>query len=676
MKKERTTKSKSFGKRQKTEPTKGIDKGLVKEASEVSTTEQVFIYAPPNIWDNIIRYYGENFINLEVYGSSLVTTIDEDYMQNAQVRNIIAFAGSTLELQRIAEFASRLSKLKISSKVVSIAIVLLNNTPHDVLNALNRGNMSLSVMAVNSITNEVLNNIIAHVIENMKPYIIDTEVKPVTEKAKPKSMDLSNTSISDIKSELERVKSSPLTKSRDIYATVEKIVNESKDVIEMDRNLNEVPHMQYLDEISSEISSDLEKLLIKGDKASKERITEMVKLKLYVTGLKAKETETILNEIIARAEIRAGIESEDYRKSMIEYGEIGKASTDSEIETLISQRELGKKEVSVKIRAYASTVRKVQAPATLLAFREDGLHDELRKTLVNSSGLLTHEMEDLIRGTMERYKTVRNEAMAKKKEYEDTLREAVNKGSEIIKDLTDIIALDDIIIDKLVGMQGSKSSRPIMVADSKFEELSSLVVRVPDTGLGSFYKHIRDPRNLLTIYFQGGNPSRKITEGSIDYKAFLREDWTIEGNKIVVPEGSVDLNVITNVLDKTKVLASKFSRIIVMVDIDQSQKVKTFLLSEIPISTVWTDGQLQNVNTVANLLATIRSTKSIARNVIINKADFTENGKTKYETLLASIENRVKIIQVPEISCSEIDRPTHELSNEVLSVISSALSKC
>ena len=113
-----------------------------------------------------------------------------------------------------------------------------------------------------------------------------------------------------------------------------------------------------------------------------------------------------------------------------------------------------------------------------------------------------------------------------------------------------------------------------------------------------------------------------------------------------------------------------------MVDIDQSQKVKTFLLSEIPISTVWTDGQLQNINSVANLLATIRSTKSIARNVIINKADFTENGKTKYETLLASIENRVKIIQVPEISCSEIDRPTHELSNEVLSVISSALSKC
>lgn len=163
--------------------------------------------------------------------------------------------------------------------------------------------------------------------------------------------------------------------------------------------------MQYLDEISSEISSDLEKLLIKGDKASKERITEMVKLKLYVTGLKAKETETILNEIIARAEIRAGIESEDYRKSMIEYGEIGKVSSDSEIETLISQRELGKKEVSVKIRAYASTVRKVQAPATLLAFREDGLHDELRKTLVNSSGLLTHEMEDLIKGTMERYKT-------------------------------------------------------------------------------------------------------------------------------------------------------------------------------------------------------------------------------------------------------------------------------
>ena len=31
MKKERTTKSKSFSKRQKTEPTKGIDKGLVKE---------------------------------------------------------------------------------------------------------------------------------------------------------------------------------------------------------------------------------------------------------------------------------------------------------------------------------------------------------------------------------------------------------------------------------------------------------------------------------------------------------------------------------------------------------------------------------------------------------------------------------------------------------------------
>ena len=686
MKKERAPKpkSKGFGKKQKVQPTekKALNKSLVNEVAQVSDIEQVFIYAPPGIWDSIIKYYSNNFVNLEVYGSSLYTNLEEDYMQNAHVRNIIVFATTTMELQKAAEFIFKLSNLGISSDLISVAVVLLNGIPHDILNTFKGRTPVIKAMSVTTLTDEVLNNIIGHVIEKMAPYKTSTPIQPVTEKAKSRGMNLSNTDIVSVKEELARIKEAPLNRTRDVYATIETIINEHKDVMQMSGAMNEIPHMQYLDNISKEISGDIELLLKRGDQSSKERIVEAVKMKLFVSGLKARETETILNTIIERAEARAGTEAEAYRKAMAEYGELQTQDIDdTEISQLIGKRELGKQEVTEKIKSYASTVRQIQAPALMLAYTEDTLYEDLSTILSQAGGILTNDVENGIEKAMKHFKASKAIAMTKKNDYDESLRTVINKASAIIKNLTEIIEVDDILIDRLLTENKRLKNgvgRPIMIAESKFVEVASVTMRVPGTGLSEFLAHNNYDSNMVIyipddsmteferLEFRGQNP--------ISNKAFLREDWDSKTQNTIIIEDA-DVNTVSNVLEKVKVIAGRYKKIVVIVDIGQQPALKNFLLKEIPIVTIWTDGEIDNLSKVINQLASMRAIKSVTRTVIINRSDYTESGKYKYQSLLGAQENRIGIVQIPAIPSEELDKPTHLVNNQVLAVVSTALNK-
>ena len=71
----------------------------------------------------------------------------------------------------------------------------------------------------------------------------------------------------------------------------------------------------------------------------------------------------------------------------------------------------------------------------------------------------------------------------------------------------------------------------------------------------------------------------------------------------------------------------------------------------------------------------MRAIKSVTRTVIINRSDYTESGKYKYQSLLGAQENRIGIVQIPAIPLEELDKPTHLVNNQVLAVVSTALNK-
>ena len=653
------------------ERTAQIPESLVEEASKKDNTCECFLYTPKEIWDTVYDYYSSKYSSVRMFGTSAIQELIKAYSSSNYPTNILFIASNEVEVSKLMELVAYLSEGNIHSKAFQVIVVFYHCDENSMSLLANTVGFSFLRLKVdNKLTHSVMDKIMGQLIERTLPFS-EPEKSVVNKRAVTKT-DTFSTDLASIQKEMELIRSKPISQLENVVSKVEDILSESTSLADDRQNLSELPILSYLDSVSEDLANQLDVLTSSNSPAVRQRVEETLKAKLLISSMESKELEKVLEHIMLRAEARAESTEKEFQRNLMELENLKDMERDEE--ELLKLRDMMKKNVQDKLSHYVNQIVALKKVQGLLAYSESKVKTELQTALEKADGFVDEELVSTVNLVVARAEAKHEAFVAKLQETDRHKNEIINKASEIIKDLKEIIKVDDIIIDKLryrvKTLEGINVVKRVYGV-SKLEEVGKVIIRQPDTGLSGFMRHWNLTPDLI-IYLSGANYSDYLDQESVPYTLFLPTTWDKSENFIRIKKEELDMDILKEIVSKASSYSAELHRIIFIVDADIPENYKKYLCTEVKKVIHWTDSTKNKLMGVNLSLSHIKDIPLYQNDVVITDTINDNKERLKIKSLLGQPTNLIKPILVPPIN---IDVPTHQLEDYHLKIVKTIYSK-